>query len=845
MATKYSLGLFTLSSSGQTRLTSEFLPSSKNDTISYYATLNVQTPGAITVQFMKLTSEYCWIEGKISTSSVLDGSSKWPSESTVVESGALNPPAGSFVEAFSFDALTTGTYYLFFNNTSTASNDIQAAIVFSPFDPSTRWSKVYRYLGTIDSATSVETQQQDYKLYCFGFNASSGRYTIKQTCFTQTEISVTNSDSNNVFNHGTGEVYENKCVSGESSDDPGIEKPLCKIAGDTGTTITINDAGRLYIWIRQQGLGDGSISFTISPPGAEWTVGKLEDATTVPVSPAVNWPEQAGDIREKTIEYIELTFVSPGTYSFKATTSEQIQGYLTSNLSTDANGVPLQASVLASDTGSSSGFEFSYSGIESSPTTYYLMIRTPTGSPNAYSFDLSIESSSWNFGYVNISASVPLPIEGNRTIGYTIPAPSAEYQYGIYFKARFTRVGTVNINYSLPNYGGPSGVVLYLTEDGYGYDPTRDYNPATGAPYVDSSHSSEAAGSSSKSFRSDTTKEYYVWVRGTPPNTGGFISINITFDVPEWQYDTDTPSWATDISSVIDPTDPPYGISEKHGVKVRVSFFAAGSATIRLNGADQGTLYITPYNSESAEGDYGFDSQDGVPYINFSYEKATGSRSHTITVTSGTRYWIWISPLSGTSSESATLTIIPPNAPWVSVNLGIVDRPSNESYLDNTSKAATAYYFTVIFADSGEAVFRSMPGLALNLNAWITDTSGDIDPNTGIPTGTIYARDDDSGSFTISYNVTAGVSYRCWWRADSKTETGRYVVYIKPPPHSPTPTPTDIGLWIGTASHEWHKLKIYIGNSSHEWVEYKPYIAVGSPNAAWIDEYRITERGKE
>lgn len=800
--TRESTGSYSISGSTATDLeitSNRGVTSYNGDNKTYYATITFSKKGRVILKVLPLLTSGCLIAAKVAQSSVsFDTDTGWP-RSSDGEGSAINPRTGNVTEVLSTN-VTAGTYNFYFRNTYSTSCVFVMLVQFTESTSPDEYEKVSYNIGNISSSVSKTVDQEDYKIYCFQFRALQSGCVIEQTSNTQTTMFLSEYGTDSAFDPATGYVYRGYCISDDYYAMPGPE-----------TRIIVPDAGTYYFWIRQEGLGDGTISFTISPPGSTWTVGQLENDTNVGITGA-SWPENAGKIRDKYVEYIALSFSVAGNYTFSLSSSEQIYGYLASSLVINSNGVP--TSILASDQGTSSGFSFSYT--VNTSDTYYLMIRTPSGSTNNYGFTLSITSESNNYAYS--LQSDQLSIADTRNLSYTLITTSS-YCGGIYFKAKFARSTSVTVSIT-STYKS----TIYVTNADYGF------NSNTGAPYTNSSHTTEASGGETQSFTANTTDDYYIWVRGIPSRSSTGIVLEIALGTAYWTY-TDR-SEITSIDRIMDT--PSYELRYHVGSRLRVTFRSSGSIYFKLNAVSGAILYVT--GSYTSTESYGFDTSDGVPYTNLSHDKATGGREYTVTVTAGTTYWLWISP--GTLSETiqASVTIVPSYVQWTDSQTASITDPSAVQTITFRYQTPYMYYCLVRFADSGTAEFYSDTGMFMSVVSWLTSSYQGINGDTGVPLGTILASDDNGGGFDYTYEVTAGVTYCFWWRPEVKTASGQLTVYVKPPESPTPPTPTNIGFWIGTANG-WHKLMIYIGNASRQWVEYKPYIAVGSTDPEWIDEY--------
>ena len=104
------------------------------------------------------------------------------------------------------------------------------------------------------------------------------------------------------------------------------------------------------------------------------------------------------------------------------------------------------------------------------------------------------------------------------------------------------------------------------------------------------------------------------------------------------------------------------------------------------------------------------------------------------------------------------------------------------------------YRFSVSFSNSGTATFYTTG--SVDTYGYLSTTSG-WDSDSGTPSSYI-ARNDDGGSgsnFSISYNVTAEITYYVWVRGYDGTETGSVVLNITPPENTPS-----AGKWVWSFS---------------------------------------------
>lgn len=807
--TQSSIGSFTISSDGEIDLTNgNGVNSNSSDYITLYATVTFTKSGTAILKCAAVTYSTVRVDADIAKSSVsFKPSTGWPDEYVARGHNSVGMQAGDIVSA----TVAAGqTYKFYFRVYNSGTVTLLPRINFAE-SGSGNWTKEDIYIGSVTDEYNRTIQSAErYELYCFEFKTSQSGGFVELTGGTADSLAwLTENNSSYVFDRTTGLIDET------------YEKGYTYYPG--GSSIQINTADTLYLWVRVNKVDSGSISFRIYPPGSSgspWGVDRLKTATEVTIA-GVSWSIPSDYTKTKMLEYIELTFASAGTYKFKAEGSEQLYGYLTSSLDIDdSSGVPLSSVTLASSNGTSSGFEFSYDFSNSqisSGQTYYLMLRTPSGNTNVNSFIISITSEDGHYSYILQSDQIDIVMTHERSYTLTTTASSCN---GIYFRAKFGRAGPVTVEITSTDKS-----LIYVTNVYYGW------NTNTGAPYKDSGQS-EAAGGSTQSFTANTVDDYYIWVRGIQDKSSTSIVLRISLSDPEWRYDQYTA--ITSIDSVT--TTPIYSISRKLGVRVMVSFRSNGEVSFELNANSGATMYITPYTSQSSDGTYGFDSLgDGLPYINFSYDKASGGRTKAITVDSSSKYWIWIQPLTESSYGDASVTITPSNIAWKPVNRGDITNPTETREIQTISSPAEAYYSNIQFAESGTAEFYSDESLGFDLVAWLAEKTSSIDGETGVPGGTIYARDDNGGIVQFTYEVTAGTEYRLWWRASKKTDSGTIYVYVKPP--SASPISTSVGLWIYDGS-EWKKVAIFYGDDNYQWQQVtKEYVGIGDDNmpAEWID----------
>lgn len=827
MATAYtrsSLGSFTISSTGQTALTDRSgVNSDSSDYVTLYASIRFTKSGTATLQCSAVTFGSVRVDSEVAKSSVaFNTNTGWPQ---TYDAYGHNSVSTSLVDIVSL-SVSAGQTYNFYFDIYSGSATLLPYINFTE-SGSDYWTKDDIYIGRLTEDYSRTIQSaEDHKLYCFEFSLSQSGGYVELTGGTADSLAwVTEDNSLYVFDRTTGYIDETY-----STDSRGYNRYTYYPGG---SSIQLNTAGTMYLWVRLHNDYSGSISFKIYPPGSSgspWGVDQLKSATQVTVT-GVSWSIPSSYTKTKMLEYIGLTFASAGTYQFKAEGSEPLYGYLASSLDIDDDeGKPLPSVLLASNEGNS-GFTFSYDFVASqisSGQTYYLMLRTPSGSSNVSSFTLSVTPTSATFVYdKQTSENDPVVVIGKRELTYSLAQTSDAY-HGIYFQARFDRTGSAVVKVTSTS---PPDTIVYVTTGDYGY------NRGTGAPYTSSEQ--EAGGASQQAFSVDNGDLFYIWIRGVPPNATGSIVVEITLDVLEWTY-TVYPSM-TDVSGV---TVSPYRtISEKTGARFQVSFRQSGKVSIQPDAGSNVILYITKYDSQSATGHWGFSSEDGVPYKNSSYEKATGALEfNDYEVLSGIndKYWIWISPGNTTGSRSLRITFTPASAKWKNVTKDSIIEPSSTATIQFTSTESEMYHCAIEFSEAGEARFYSDTSMSLGLSAWLTSGDSGIDEDNGVPNSSALAYDNDGGAFTITYTVASGTTYYLWWRAPSKTDSGEIIIYVKPPDSSPPPTPTDIGFWIGVKSDSgmvWRKVTLYIGNASREWVKSEPYIGIDDNNPHWIDEY--------
>ena len=551
---------------------------------------------------------------------------------------------------------------------------------------------------------------------------------------------------------------------------------------------TLEEARTYYFFIRLAETGtSASSNITVTcrtdvQPTQQWDVddwsNSISDGDTIDFPP--------GDPAAYTLSCGALTFNSTDTFTISTNTSTALYAYISSTDGYDPDNGEPTGTIYDSDTSSSGGFSLTFTP-DSTSRTYYLFIRTASGSSNPSRFTVEFSTGGGGGGWQLIE-------ERAGTV-----SSSFDFTYNNGFEAMklyrmsitFSQNATVTFSTS-----GNADTMGWLSD----YSQTT-WDSTNGDPdnylVFDDDHGS---GSNFELSYSCTAGDvYYLWYRtnGTSGYSGSItLSVDIGSTPSQWSYVA-----VSGYSNLFAQTSKAITVSSLTGQYFGVSFANSGTATISVPSGANLDLFVTDAN-------YGYDTADGYPYTYSG--KATSSLTQNVSVTSGTTYYVWVkgSTASVTGGINVTLTPPTPSQTWT-YTLGLsITNPSSTVTRSYTLTAGNGYYLAVQFSTAGTAVFYT-EGSGDDIG-YLTLSDSGYDSSTGVPNN-VVARDDDSGTdsnFRIEYSVAANTTYYLWFRMYNSGSTGSVTLYVVPPAQ-----PT--GGYI----------RIYIGGS---WVRAKPMIYMGS-----------------
>ena len=486
-----------------------------------------------------------------------------------------------------------------------------------------------------------------------------------------------------------------------------------------------------------------------------------------------------------------MVFPTSGSVTFSSSGNADTVAWLSAWNQTswdDSTGEP--DNYLAYDDSSGSGNNFEITWSCDANTVYYLWFRTYSGSEYYDNISVTISTSggsSWTLSAQDLGRI-------SSETSQTLSSMGAKVLYS--WSVTFPTAGSITFSSS-----GSADTCAWLSA----WNQTS-WDDATGEP--DNSLIYDDDSGSGRNFEitytCDANTVYYLWFRTLDGNAySGNVTITIS-PSSSWSYDA-----ISGVSNISAETLKAVTVSSMTGQYFGVSFANSGTATISVPSGANLDMFVT-------DGNYGYDTSDGFPYTYTG--KATSSLSHSVVVTSGSTYYVWVKGATSSVSGSISVTITPPSSQtWTyTIDTSILD-PSTTVVRSYMLNAGYGFYMAVRFQHSGTAVFYTEG--SYDDIGYLTSSASGYDPSTGVPYNVI-AQNDDGGTntnFRIEYSVTASTTYYLWFRMLGAAGAGTVTLYVVPPS-----TSTGGKVWIYTSSG-WVQATPYIYTSGG-WVQATPYI---------------------
>lgn len=314
-------------------------------------------------------------------------------------------------------------------------------------------------------------------------------------------------------------------------------------------------------------------------------------------------------------------------------------------------------------------------------------------------------------------------------------------------------------------------------------------------------------------YQCDANTVYYLWFRtysGDAYSDSVTITISPAATPATWRYEE-----VSGYSNISAQTLKSVTMASGVGQYFTVSFASGGTATVSVPSGANLNLFVT-------DGNYGYDTSDGFPYV-YSGGKAASSLTQSFSVTSGATFYVWVKGSTTSITGGISVTITPPSGQtWTYTLATSITNPSSIVTRNYTLQPGNGYYMAVRFQTAGTAVFYT-EGSNLDDIGYLTSSNSGYDSSNGTPYN-IVAQNDDGGTgnnFRIEYSVTANTTYYLWFRMFRTTGSGSITLYVVPPSAQ---TGGYVYIYTGSA---WVRAKPYIYTGS-AWVPATPYIYTGS-----------------
>lgn len=615
-----------------------------NDTVTNYIRVYFPSAGSAAFKFAAVVfSGSIVVRGWITNStSGFNTNNGYPTSSVIASD--YNTVGTAQTTVVNNITIPSAGYYYFYFRTDASSTSVTPIITFQASSSPMWTDDGYIDLGTISSTYShTISSVSAYKIYCFKIQVGYGTLIYKhQYDGENVQINISGSYSSSQYNSATGYLGSGSVT--------GMTPDISYSTGSSGAT--------LYLWIRHSdGTDTSNLTFTIIPPGANWQVNWWESNTVTEVTKMTGhrWPSSgtysSGEIQAKHIYYIPLTFSPSGSYNFKYTGSDQVNGYITTSTSINPEtGVPLSS--LASDSSSSSGFDIT-TNLSSGPT-YYLMFRCRGTNANSSSFRINIAWSdtnptpTWSYSTSSSSSSVTVTVNN-----------ASDYWLSYYLK-------DVDNN-----------TIIF---DGQTDGRTKE-NPKTFSGLSIDTNYNLAVTIYTDQYWSDGEEDLY--------STDGNL-VESFIITQQWSYNSQSiiTVSSTPISSQY------YGLTKKTGRMFTFNFGQSGTLTISSSSPGSGLIsYFGLSNT-------GYNSSTGQPYS--IYDSDTGTFSYTYVGNQNQYCYLWVTTSNQTSGFTLDINfVVTPTYPTYTYTI------SGNSITFNVSNRGSYYlsYIVRLTSDSEDRTY--------------------------------------------------------------------------------------------------------------------------------------------
>lgn len=494
---------------------------------------------------------------------------------------------------------------------------------------------------------------------------------------------------------------------------------------------------------------------------------------------------QRGLPAEYTLCCLRMRFEEDAVYHIFANASVPLYAYISDVPAIDdVRGEPL--SILAYDTSSDDGFNLTFTPA-SSVRNYYLFVRTATGEENPRLFTARFTTEGGGGGSWSYDEYSAVTMDDGDSFYYSTGA-LGEYTTSIR-PFYVSTSGTVTIE---TRYSAAEDIVAFITTSFSFDDETGD--PTTDIVVSDTGRT----GDFYLSFSANNSTLYYLYVRtytgeGSTESFSADLTIQET-PAEEWRYNE-----IAGLQNISATTTKTVFFTSLRGSYFSVTFSSTGTATISIPSSADADLFVT-------DGMYSYNSSTGYPYDS-GYNPAVSMVSHTINVSAGSYYYVWLKGYSSSSSGSVVITFEPQAQPsgWTRVYEGDVDVVDSTRSEPLTIRAYETYAYRVRFSTAGTPRIYSTGNV--DVIAYFSDTNYSINPDTGVPiapSSSAMKVWDDASSGNSNFDsdrdsptVASDTWYYLWVKVYSASyATGPIVIYFVPP----TPAPTGTNIWIYTGS---------------------------------------------